>query len=900
MDSNIKTESSSAAKAASVDITTNDNENNELTGIPDNDMDVYLFNNNFSYNSPAPIEFNIFIDNENINEAQLSILAWDVDWSYPYGYGERDRVYINGHFLGYMTGANAEWSTTIFNVDPSWIVPGPNGKNLVQVFIDEYNEGWAITVDWGQLVIDGGTSTSAEYRSVTIPKTIYQACEMVSITEEIDADPNLYVRAETNIVDPDGNIIAGTSRYLTATTGDEPFTENLMIPCTAGNGEYNVVTILYDGATNVQLDIIYTPFSISDCPDDIVIGNDPGQCGAVVEYNTPPGVLTEGLASGAFFPIGTTTVSYAAPECSFSVTVNDVEAPVAICQTADIYLEKNGTVTVMPEDVDGGSSDNCLFELSVSPASFDCDDLGMAVSIDQEVGLTATDASGNTDACISTVSILQRPTTVTYYGELTGQYSDEVNLSATLVDDLSGDGIAGMTIVFEIGSQSATAVTDASGLATTTLTLDQNPCDLDEWTVISTFDGDCPFWNSASEVAFAYEPENAALEYTGTNISATVKSGSDDFVVTLRGAIMDAKDGSAGDVSNAKARFVVDGSPVCDWLDVMLFDANDPSLGVIEYDWEDVISKDVQTFDVQIELLGCYFAGISAAHPLTVYNAAGDFITGGGHMIMTETASGLYSPTPGSKLNFGFNIKFNKKGTNLQGKMNIIYREYDALGELMYKYQIKSNATTSLGTNLADADALIAEFVSKAELIILDEYDNVLSEIGNLTLHVIMTDKGEPGNEDAIGFSLYNGDPSDPNALWFSSNWDMIKTIEKVIDGGNLLIHSGAALESLKKPGVIFNEADLQSGIDEMDYNIYPNPFNEQVYFEFNSPSEVMAIIDIYDMTGRKIKTVFEQEVKADFTYKAEFTPENLVSGMYYYRMQLGQTVINGRLIYNQ
>jgi hypothetical protein len=80
------------------------------------------------------------------------------------------------------------------------------------------------------------------------------------------------------------------------------------------------------------------------CPVDIEADNDPGKCSAVVEYELPeatdncPGVtieLTEGLESGASFPVGSTSVTYTASDasgntgsCSFDVTVYDVEPPV--------------------------------------------------------------------------------------------------------------------------------------------------------------------------------------------------------------------------------------------------------------------------------------------------------------------------------------------------------------------------------------------------------------------------------------------------------------------------------------------------------------------------------------------------------------------------------------------
>ncbi len=47
-----------------------------------------------------------------------------------------------------------------------------------------------------------------------------------------------------------------------------------------------------------------------------------------------------------------------------------------------------------------------------------------------------------------------------------------------------------------------------------------------------------------------------------------------------------------------------------------------------------------------------------------------------------------------------------------------------------------------------------------------------------------MTDKGEPGSNDTIGITLWNG-----NTLVFSSEWTGAKTLEKQIDGGNLVVH---------------------------------------------------------------------------------------------------------------
>jgi len=330
---------------------------------------------------------------------------------------------------------------------------------------------------------------------------------------------------------------------------------------------------------------------------------------------------------------------------------------------------------------------------------------------------------------------------------------------------------------------------------------------------------------------------------------------------------------------------------------VIWLSEGDHTIGMIEFDWASTLTSNPTTFDVQIELDDCYYTGTSIAYPLTVYQASGDFITGGGYLMITDAAAGLYAPTEDTKTNFGFNVKYNKKGTNLQGKMNIIFRRME--GDGMHTYQIKSNATTSLGTNLKDKNALIAEFVSKANLTDVTDPENQMSVGGGLTLHVTMTDKGEPGDMDMIGFSLYDGAP---DALWYSSNWDVTKTIEQVIDGGNLVVHSGAALSGDPVDDVtpVPKGKNKSAFITENNFNVYPNPFRDKVYFEFSRDVATNATLDLYDATGRKLQVIFNQRIEAKQSYRVEYNPSGLSTDMLFYRMTFDNEVINGKMIYQK
>src|SRR6185503_18719974 len=148
------------------------------------------------------------------------------------------------------------------------------------------------------------------------------------------------------------------------------------------------------------------------CPANITVGNDPNQCGAVVTYPPPtvsdncPGVGVPQCspASGAFFPVGTTTVTCtvadASPNspdatCTFTITVNDTQPPSITCPAnvtavtdQNVCPSPACTAVTYPNPV---ATDNCPGVVVVcNPPSGGCFPVGVTT-----VTCTATDGSGN-------------------------------------------------------------------------------------------------------------------------------------------------------------------------------------------------------------------------------------------------------------------------------------------------------------------------------------------------------------------------------------------------------------------------------------------------------------------------------------------------------------------------
>jgi len=188
--------------------------------------------------------------------------------------------------------------------------------------------------------------------------------------------------AQALAMDKDGNVIV---------TG---YSQN-----SAGNYDYLTLKYLPSGTSSSTL----------TCPADIVVGNDPGQCSAVVAYTLPTAIdacgntltVTGSPAPGSVSPKGTTTVTLSAPDgtrCSFNITVNDTQPPAITCP-ANIAIGCAVDLLV-PVSFAATATDNCgtpTLTYSVPPGS------GFPVGT-TPVTCTATDSSGNQSSCSFTVT----------------------------------------------------------------------------------------------------------------------------------------------------------------------------------------------------------------------------------------------------------------------------------------------------------------------------------------------------------------------------------------------------------------------------------------------------------------------------------------------------------------
>ena len=279
--------------------------------------------------------------------------------------------------------------------------------------------------------------------------------------------------------------------------------------------------------------------------------------------------------------------------------------------------------------------------------------------------------------------------------------------------------------------------------------------------------------------------ENADVTYTGDMLAFTAAGGSSANVLlraTVRDSSLFTSDTEPGDIRNATVTFMEGGATLCGPLPVALINGA-TTTGTANC----TTSLALGAHQIDVYVNNYYYGTTSGIVEIAQPN--GSFVTGGGFLTIGSSA-GSYPPDTGSKMNFGFNVSY-KNLKSLQGHVNIVFRKGGRT------YQIKSTAINSLGIALKKSTGNtvcsgppsatcfgIADFRSKANL---SDVTNPLSPValgGNLTLQLTMTDKGEPGSNDTLGVTLWDG-----NKLVFSSEWKGAKTSEKVLGGGNLVVH---------------------------------------------------------------------------------------------------------------
>jgi hypothetical protein len=74
-------------------------------------------------------------------------------------------------------------------------------------------------------------------------------------------------------------------------------------------------------------------------------------------------------------------------------------------------------------------------------------------------------------------------------------------------------------------------------------------------------------------------------------------------------------------------------------------------------------------------------------------------------------------------------------------------------------------------------------------------------------------------------------------------------------------------------------------------YNNYPNPFNPSTIISYDLPGELNVTLKVYDILGREVATLVNNQHQAAGSYSVSFNASKLASGVYIYKITAGSNV---------
>lgn len=529
--------------------------------------------------------------------------------------------------------------------------------------------------------------------------------------------------------------------------------------------------------------------------------------------------------------------------------VKDVAAPIVRTKPVEVVLGLNGTAAITAAQVNDSSYDHSSnVTLSVTPNKFTTANVGV-----DTVTLTATDASGNSASATTTVTVQKRAAIVTYTGDSTEQYSDKQILTAVLTDSATGTVLNNKTIGFNIGNQSVSALTDTAGKAGTSLLIAQDPALAQNLNTV--FAGDSLFMPSVDSIPFVVVTEDARATYTGALFGLTGTGST--TTITLSATVRDitvetttsSTDPFAGDISHAKVTFIDRSTnTIIATVPVSLVNNQDTKTGTATYNWPvDLGINNAKDFTIGVQVSGYYQRNVSVDNTIvTISKSLKEFVSGGGTIQLTHSA-GEKAGDAGSKNNFGFNVKFDRRNRTLQGNFNTLIRRTEADG--IHVYQVTGNILNTLWAipGFGPLPAW-ASFIGKAGI---QDITNPLAPVNvddNVTVKMEMTDRSEAGTGDAIAITIWNK----TGALLFASNWNGWRNDDQVLAGGDIRVNNGSLLPTIIS---VITDGNGHNQGSLLEIGLAPNPAVSYTYLTVNASEGKGSVhILVTDLFGKVIE----------------------------------------------
>jgi hypothetical protein len=135
--------------------------------------------------------------------------------------------------------------------------------------------------------------------------------------------------------------------------------------------------------------------------------------------------------------------------------------------------------------------------------------------------------------------------------------------------------------------------------------------------------------------------------------------------------------------------------------------------------------------------------------------------------------------------------------------------------------------------------------------------------------------------EESLYFiTIFGDDGYEVSFKYYDAINEIYFTTENVIK-----FESNSLVGSIIEPyQIIISYPEEEVSLDV--FSVYPNPFKEEFEIEFTLENQEYIILDIYDVAGRKVQTLFEQELESGF-HKIKIDVSSISKGSYFIELKM-------------
>jgi len=202
---------------------------------------------------------------------------------------------------------------------------------------------------------------------------------------------------------------------------------------------------------------------------------------------------------------------------------------------------------------------------------------------------------------------------------------------------------------------------------------------------------------------------------------------------------------------------------------------------------------------------------------------------------------------------------------------------------------LKSNSVHIHNTNrwIYKEPYLYVYFAKKIDMYVYSSQDSSVTFVKTLFEEISFVDEGF---DYAVGIKNDTLFAVDIDSQVILNSWNVSAVDEPsnpLINYPDIYFHRIMSVTSLDKKLSLPEIIELQN---------YPNPFNPITIIRYSITNKSKVSLKIFDITGREIKTLAD-EWQPPGEHLVNFNAQNLASGIYIYRLQVGQLIKQKKMI---